>query len=150
MGQHIPWVPLDYYKNPVCIASITENPSTIRGVICFHDYVAHPSGDGGLMIEMSAAGNHPRWLTRSLIQFAFGYAFGQLGCRRMNTVTPSTNAKAIAVDEKLGFQLEGTIRKGYPNGDDILFYGMLREECRWFKGGPDGQKERRQQHSTDT
>lgn len=143
MSERIPWCSPDYYRFPVCMASVRRNPDTILGVICFHDFIPAPSGESGLMVEMSAAGADPRWLTKDLIRFAFGYAFGQLDCRRMNTVTPASNLAAQKVDEKLGFTLEGRIRKAMPNGDDALFYGMLREECRWLEGGPNGRQEQR-------
>lgn len=86
------------------------------------------------MIEMSGAGTHPRWLTKNLLLFGFGYVFGQLGCKRMNTVTPASNVKARRVDEKLGFVQEGRIREALPDGDDLIIYGMLKSECKWYKG----------------
>jgi hypothetical protein len=38
-------------------------------------------------------------------------------------------------DQRLGFVYEGCIRQILSNGDDLLIYGMLREECRFLKVG---------------
>lgn len=76
-----------------------------------------------------------RWLSRAFLGEGFRYPFEQLGCRRVTGLVPAKNEAAQRFDEHLGFIQEGRVRKILPNGDDLLIYGMLREECRWLKVG---------------
>jgi hypothetical protein len=65
----------------------------------------------------------------------FHYPFEQCGLARVTGLVPSKNEKALKFDiDKLGFQVEGIIRKALPDGDNVIVLGMLREECRWLKG----------------
>lgn len=76
-----------------------------------------------------------RWLCRHFLGEGFRYPFEQLGCRRVTGLVPSRNEIAQSFDEHLGFVREGVVRKILPNGDDLIIYGMLREECRWLDVG---------------
>jgi RimJ/RimL family protein N-acetyltransferase len=76
-----------------------------------------------------------RWLNRHFLGECFRYPFEQLGCLRVTGLVPAKNTDAQRFDEHLGFVYEGRIRQILPNGDDLLIYGMLREECRWLKVG---------------
>jgi RimJ/RimL family protein N-acetyltransferase len=76
-----------------------------------------------------------RWLCRAFIGEGFRYPFEQLGCARVTGLVPGGNLEAQRFDEHLGFVLEGRIRRILPNGDDLVVYGMLREECRWLEVG---------------
>lgn len=76
-----------------------------------------------------------RWLCRSFLGEGFRYPFEQLGCRRVTGLVPSRNTDAQAFDEHLGFAYEGRVRRILPNGDDLIIYGMLREECRFLNVG---------------
>lgn len=72
-----------------------------------------------------------RWMTREFLRVAFRYPFVQLGCRRVSGFVPASNADAQRFDEHLGFRREGLMRHALPD-DDIIVYGMLREEARRF------------------
>lgn len=82
-------------------------------------------------IELSAAADSPRWLSHRLLAEIFAYPFLFLRCRRVTTLTPSRNARALAVDRKLGFVEEGRVRLGFGD-DDMVIMGLLREE--WLAG----------------
>lgn len=86
----------------------------------------------GADIAMHVAGVGPNWLSRSYLRAAFTYPFVQLGCRRVSGFVPASNAAARRFDEHVGFQREGLMRHALPD-DDIIVYGMLREECRWIR-----------------
>jgi RimJ/RimL family protein N-acetyltransferase len=86
-----------------------------------------------------------RWLCRAFLGEGFRYPFEQLNCRRVTGLVPGRNEVAQQFDEHLGFTLEGWVRHILPNGDDLLIYGMLREECRWLNVG---RNHGRKQHST--
>ena len=94
-------------------------------------------------VHIAAVGR--RWATREFLGECCRYPFEQLGCRRMTGLVPGKNARGADFDEKFGFKWEGRIRHILPDGDDIIMYGMLREECRWLTVGvKHGYK-----HSTD-
>lgn len=77
------------------------------------------------------------WLTRSFLFAAFDYPFNQLGMRRVTALVPKKNKAARKFDEHIGFRYEGCL-KHYFDRDDMIVYGMLREDCRWIR-----QKEER-------
>ena len=65
------------------------------------------------------------------MQLALGYAFCELNLYRVQLTVIDTNARAIALYEKLGFQREGVFRKfGRRDGKryDMFLYGLLRPE----------------------
>lgn len=76
-----------------------------------------------------------RWLSKAYLGECFRYPFEQLGCARVTGLVPARNEVAQGFDEHLGFVLEGRVRRILPDGDDLIIYGMLREECRWLKVG---------------
>ena len=76
-----------------------------------------------------------RWMSRHFLGECFRYPFEQLKCRRVTGLVPAKNAVAAKFDEHLGFTWEGRIRRILPDGDDVIVYGMLREECRFLEVG---------------
>jgi hypothetical protein len=76
-----------------------------------------------------------RWLCRAFLGEGFRYPFEQLGCRRVTGLVPARNEAAQRFDAHLGFKQEGRVRGILPDGDDLIIYGMLREECRFLKVG---------------
>jgi len=66
-----------------------------------------------------------------MVNEAINFAFNELNLERLTAEVYEYNVKSIKLLEKLGFKLEGRIRKGkYHNGKyfDILIYGSLKEE----------------------
>lgn len=72
------------------------------------------------------------WCYPELLFHVFAYPFNQLNCSRVTAPIRATNKASIQCVKALGFQHEGTLRKAGRGGEDILVYGMLREECRWI------------------
>ena len=79
-----------------------------------------------------------RWLTREYMGECFRYPFLQLGVQRITGRVPASNAAARRFDEHLGFTLEGRCRRALAGGEDLLIYGMLKDECRWLGVGVNG------------
>jgi RimJ/RimL family protein N-acetyltransferase len=87
-------------------------------------------------IEMHvAAVEGARWMNRRFLGEVFRYPFEQLGVHRITGLVPANNARAAAFDEHIGFQLEGRVRERLPGGEDVLIYGMIRDECRFLNVG---------------
>ena len=120
--QRIPHVPS---WGEWCEAIGLEEDGELLAVVVYNLY---SSADIAMHI---AAVPGRRWMTREFLRVAFRYPFVQLGCRRVSGYVPASNADAQRFDEHLGFQREGLMRHALPD-DDIIVYGMLREEARRF------------------
>jgi len=93
------------------------------GVAAFERY----TGDD---IEMHYGGE-PGFLTRKFIRSIAIYVFRQLGCNRLTGRVPAFRPKGAEMALRIGFTHEGTLRQAI-NGEDVLIFGMLKEECRWL------------------
>ena len=92
----------------------------------YHNYTGHD-------IHLSGAADSQLWATKPAIRMLFWYPFVDRGVRRVTTVTAKKNRRARRFNEKVGFRVEGTVRKGFDGRDDAIIYGMLREEAdRWL------------------
>jgi RimJ/RimL family protein N-acetyltransferase len=74
------------------------------------------------------------WASRRFLRALFAYPFVQLGVPRVTARVLEGNAASHALCKRLGFQLEGVMRRATPGGDNVWIYGMLRDECIWLKG----------------
>lgn len=77
---------------------------------------------------------NPRGVQKTFREF-FEEAFTRLGVARVTGLIRSSNAEARKLAEKIGFQLEGTMRKVFET-DDLCVYGFLQEDYvahRWSK-----------------
>ena len=71
-------------------------------------------------------------ISRKTAKAVFFYAFEYLGVRRITGLIKKSNRRARRLAEKLGFKLEGTIRKASLDNKDLLVYGLLEEECAFY------------------
>lgn len=94
----------------------------------------------GRSIAMHVAGQGMHWFRPEFAQACFGYAFGQLGVRKVLGMVDSENAAARRFDEHLGFVLEHAVANAGKHGD-LLIYSMTPEQCRWL-GAAHGRQER--------
>lgn len=97
---------------------------TLLGGVLYEKYT-------GTSVMMHTAGLRPNWLNRELLWIAFDYPFRKLDCIKVIAVVASTNAKAIAFAEHLGFTLEAKIENAVPGGDTLIL-SMERKDCRWL------------------
>lgn len=68
--------------------------------------------------------------TPEFVFAAFDYPFNQVGLRRVSALARASNLRSIRLAQHLGFTLEGRLRRA-AGSEDILLFGLLREECRW-------------------
>jgi len=121
---------VDSYFGPCKTMGFVADGELVCGVV-FNNY--QPPN-----IEASIATATPRWCNRGVLSAIFHYPFVQAGCLRVTAKTKATNQPARAFLCRLGFQQEGVIRHAYPDGVDMVVYGLLRDECRWLRN-PSGQ-----------
>ena len=70
---------------------------------------------------------------RALTRKVADYVFNVCECRRVTSRVDVTNKLAIRHNKLFGFVLEGRLRQASPESNDILVFGMLREEYRYGK-----------------
>lgn len=68
------------------------------------------------------------WLSRSYFNASFELPFLLLEVPRITGLIRPKNRIAQRFVKRLGFKYEGRIRKAFPDGDDVMLYGFLREE----------------------
>ena len=102
----------------------------VGGVVYFNYYVVN---EVPVSIEASFAFEHPGWCRRGVLRALFAYPFNQLGVARFDACTARKNKRSRKVLKGLGFREEGVRHKRYDGVDDLVMYGMLRDNCRWIK-----------------
>ena len=83
------------------------------------------------------------WASREFLIRIFAYPFIQLGYGRVSGAVSELNAASMNIVERFGGVLEGIQRRAGPMGEDLLLFGMLRQECRvlhHIQSGVSGEK----------
>lgn len=69
-------------------------------------------------------------VVRRILHYPFGpIGAGGLDRTRISAEIALDNDRAVRQARKLGFRLEGTKRAAGPDGGDIGYFGLLRDEC---------------------
>lgn len=110
----------------LCTAiGIEENNQLIAGVV-YHDYRR-------FSIQISMASETPRWCSRRTLSVLLGYPFHRCKVERITSCTAKNNRRLRSLVTRLGFKLEGTIRRGFDGRHDLLIYGLLKDEAaKWI------------------
>jgi RimJ/RimL family protein N-acetyltransferase len=101
---------------------VVDKHDNLIGGVVFSNYQPHHRN-----IEVSFAAIRANWLTPSLVTAILGYAFNQMKCNRITSLTPKRNRRARQFLQKFGFKHEGTVRLGYGD-DDTIISGLLASE----------------------
>lgn len=83
-----------------------------------------------ILAGIAAEGKHS--LNREFLWFMFYYPFIQAGAQRITACVETNNLQSQRFVEKLGFELEFSMKRGGRFGD-LLFYRMFREDCRYLE-----------------
>lgn len=86
----------------------------------------------GRDMEMSIVSWHPKWCSAKVLRILFHYPFEFAKCARVTATTRERATNVRRFLERIGFRQEGVVRKCYVDNDGV-FYGMLREECKWLR-----------------
>ena len=113
------WTP----QRGAAIGKISDN-TLVAGVI-YEDFnkvnvVCHIAGEGV-------------WATREFLNAIFDYPFNQLKVNRITVPVDGSNAKSIALVERLGFKIEARLLRATPT-NDLLIYAMFKDDCKYIKG----------------
>jgi RimJ/RimL family protein N-acetyltransferase len=107
---------------PCSAIGVADKDQNLVAGVVFHDY--QPQWGN---IQVSFAADRSDWLTPGTVQAIMRYAFNQLACLRITTLTPKRNKRARQFLLKFGFRVEGNVRNGFGD-DDCIISGLLRSE----------------------
>lgn len=99
---------------------IMRDGEVLSGVV-FEDY-------SGKAITIHIALDSPRAPIRKLLVAAAGYAYNQLGVRKVLAPVSSANERSMKFVMGVGFKPEAIIKDAAPDGD-LLIFSMTREQC---------------------
>lgn len=114
------------------IPTVAEIPSKlIAGAYYFNHY---DPADGGVSdITVAVAVNDIAASRPEVFRAILMFPFGQLKCRRISAEIDLSNDRAVRQAQKLGFMLEGRKRKAGKLGGDVGMFGLLPEECQFWR-----------------
>ena len=113
---------IDGMSGDVTAISLLDDKGDFLAVTVFSAYT-------GTNIDMHiAARPKSHWLSRSFFNASFELPFRVLEVPRVTGLIRAENLKAQRFVTRLGFQYEGRMRKAFPDGGDLMLYGLLREE----------------------
>lgn len=72
------------------------------------------------------------WARPEMLYHFFGYPFLQLRCKRVTGLVAAHREACVEMCKSVGFTQEGLMRRADPTGQDVIVFGMLKEECRWL------------------
>ena len=87
--------------------------------------------DRECVIHLASDGSK-RWISREFIVHVFAYAFHQCYFRRLTAFVSAKNEPSLKIVRQFGFQEEGRARSAGRDGEDVVMFGLLREECRYI------------------
>lgn len=104
-----------------------EVDGALRGVVVFDTF-------SPIDCLVTVVSNSKRnWLTRAFIRRVMAYPFVQCGFPRITCLVSRSNKPSLRFTRRFGgWQLEGVLRKAGTDGEDMLLFGMLREDCVWL------------------
>ena len=117
-------VDVEYLDGNPCFG--TEKDGELIGAVMFNSW-------NGSNVCIHNRIDHPAAITRQLLHAVFSFAFKTLGARRITGAVIGNNYKAVALNLRLGFELEGVF-KNYLPGErgDIVHFVMWPSTCRYL------------------
>lgn len=113
-----------YDGNSVVMGSIKDGK--ITGGVMFNNFLKNS-------IQMHAAGEGKRFLTRDSLWMCFDYPFNQLKVKKVIAPVDEENTISRKFVEHVGFTLEARIKDASRSGKDLFIYTMTKLQCRWLK-----------------
>ena len=109
------------FEAPYVTMGVFEGEQLIA-VVVFNNYQPEAG-----VIELHAAADSPRWLTRPVLAEMFGYCFDQIGCQMAITRVSERNTRLLRIFTAYGFEHVTIPRlRGRDEGERIFF---LTEEA---------------------
>lgn len=117
-------VNVDFVEGNVCFG--TEQDGQLIGAVMLN-------GWNGSNINIHNRMDSHLAITRNLLHTVFDYVFNYLKARRLTGAVIGNNAKAIALNLRLGFELESIFKDFFPGPDGtVTHFVMWPEKCRYL------------------
>ena len=86
--------------------------------------------------NLAGVSDNARWFTRrtmaDVCAMLFNPAPHGMGLTRLNSFVDESNDHSVQITKRVGFTVEGRMRKAAGDGGDVIVFGMLPEECPWL------------------
>jgi len=140
-GKRIPWMRPHRAMKALGVVEGPDLTYPLLAVCIYHNFTERQQIDGKDWYgtcEISFAASSPKWATRRTISNLLRIPFLQYNCRKVMTVIPSTNKRAIRFNEGVGLKPEGTLRHQFAKNVHACIFGMMRGEFekRWMSPSP--------------
>lgn len=112
---------------PCTGVALTDGKRLVGGYV-FRNFRGHD-----VEIAIAFEQDRPKGIVSKTIPMVFDYVFNELGCVRATCLIRRRNKESRRLCEAMDFKLEGKARRGYDGKQDMMIYGLLKEECRWLK-----------------
>lgn len=89
----------------------------------------------GRVCFMHGAIDDPSAISRTFLHAIFDYPFNVCGMTTVIMPIPSSNTAAVAFAEKCGFKEDRRFVGAGLEGDDLVFFSLTRNDCRWINYG---------------
>lgn len=116
--------------NPMAdkVISRTDKDGRLLGGVIYESLISN-------CVFMHQGSFSKKWHSKDLLWVMFDYPFNQLKVDVVCGTIPSSNPELRAVNERLGFKVECSIKDAYKDGD-LLIMTMRKPECRWLSITP--------------
>lgn len=101
-----------------------DKDGLIAGVV-FLNYKQHS-------VDINLGAISAKWSSRAVFKRIAHFAYDALAVERISASVGKKNKRSRKLLEGTGFRLEGCLRKGFSKDEDMMIYGLLRDECRWI------------------
>ncbi len=108
----------------IALGIVNDRGELVAGVVGFH-FRAHECAG-------AVASDDARVWTPATLRRLFRYPFVQKGYRRLTAHTGASNVRMQRLLRGVGFKLEGRLRHSLDGTEDLLVFGLLKEECRFL------------------
>jgi hypothetical protein len=123
-AQRIPYMHGEPFPDNARAGAFIDDAEKICGAVVFHDW--QPAYK---TIQVSAICENPRWLhARKLWAELFAYAYERCDVRKIWTMTPHENVRALRFVKALGFQPEAVLQDQFGPGLHGVFSSRFRHE----------------------
>lgn len=126
----------NYYIPFLCKALNYSPALTDQCIVCVDEESKHPiagviySGYNGAIVMAHIWVDPERKPSPEWFGAIFDYPFNRMKVHKIVGQVNSTNADAVKLDLKFGFQLEAVVKGFYEGGNDLLVFTMTRDQCR--------------------
>lgn len=127
----IPWADYSPTMRAIGVADGPDATDNLLAVCIYHNYTPIKMIGGKPWYgtcEISFAAASPAWATRRTIKNLLNIAFSQYKCRKVFTVIPSSNIRAIEFNKGIGLKLEGSPRHHFAKGVHACLFGLMKSE----------------------